>query len=126
MLPTNLDWKDPTYNLAWGEWLRNVVGSPEYVTERSPRFIDHPEVLREVVEETEPYPTCPGAKSLLEDPDLAAGLKKYARETRAIFDKVWAEEDKTGFKLKGRECAHAGVHPEENTPPPARTYRGAA
>jgi len=89
-------------------------------------IIDHPEVLREVVEETGPYPTCPGAKSLLDDPDLAAGLKKYARETRAIFDKVWAEEDKTDFKLEGRGQGRTSAHPEEKNPPPARVHRDAA
>jgi len=53
-------------------------------------FLDNPWVLRDIVAETNAYPTHEGAETLITD--LADSLDKYAAEYKVIADKAWKEE----------------------------------
>jgi len=53
-------------------------------------LIDHPWVFREIYAETNPYPTHPGAESLVTN--LCAGLDVYSRGSATVLDPVWQEE----------------------------------
>jgi len=50
-------------------------------------IIDHPHVLREIVERTHAHPTHPGAESILQE--MAGDLDRYAEEMKAIYDPIW-------------------------------------
>jgi hypothetical protein len=53
-------------------------------------LIDHPGVFRKAVERHGPYPTHPGAESLVTS--LEPGLGDYARGLRDVYEPVWEEE----------------------------------
>ncbi len=53
-------------------------------------FLDNPWVLRDIVAETNAYPTHEGAGTLITD--LADSLDKYAAEYKVIADRAWKEE----------------------------------
>jgi MoaA/NifB/PqqE/SkfB family radical SAM enzyme len=53
-------------------------------------LIDHPEVIRELHQTCKPYPTHPGATTLIED--LKDDLDKYSSKVHQIYDKIWEEE----------------------------------
>ncbi|GAB4247360.1 MAG: radical SAM protein [Thermoleophilia bacterium] len=53
-------------------------------------IIDHPGVIRRMVEKHGAYPTHPGAESIITD--LQPGLKQYAAEMRELYSPVWKEE----------------------------------
>jgi len=53
-------------------------------------FLDNPWVLRDIVAETNAYPTHEGAETLITT--LADSLDKYADEYKVIADKAWKEE----------------------------------
>jgi len=69
-------------------------------------IIDNPEVLRETVERTNPYPTHQGASTLINDPEIRGHLDSYAREVRSLYNKVWEEDIKRGdWKLARKHTA---------------------
>ena len=74
-------------------------------------LIDHPHVFREIYAEIHPYPTHPGAESLIHE--LASGLDDYARRDRVIMDRAWQED----FVSKGFPVPEPprgnGRHPRE-------------
>jgi len=60
-------------------------------------LIDHPYVIREVVEETRPYPTHEGALALINDSKIRQDLNNYACEVKSLYDKVWEEDVSKGL-----------------------------
>jgi MoaA/NifB/PqqE/SkfB family radical SAM enzyme len=61
------------------------------------QLIDHPHVFRELFAEFRPYPTHPGAETLVND--LGPALDEYARHGRAMIDQAWQEAFvECGFK----------------------------
>ncbi len=68
-------------------------------------IIDHPHLLREVVEETGAGPTHPGAETLLID--CAGGLDGYAAAYGKLADQLWGEQ------LPSRPVGSAkAIHPD--------------
>ncbi len=59
---------------------------PNYL--RPCMIIDHPEVLRELIQETGAHATCKDAEKILVG-KLAAGLNKRAKEWKEISDPIW-------------------------------------
>jgi MoaA/NifB/PqqE/SkfB family radical SAM enzyme len=55
-------------------------------------WIDHPEVSQEIIKKFNAYPTHPGAEDILKDKKLKAGVKKYSKEVKKLFDPVWKSE----------------------------------
>jgi MoaA/NifB/PqqE/SkfB family radical SAM enzyme len=79
-----------------GKPLKDVIDSPFFrrIKEKQPQavdhrmpcmIIDHPEILRSVVEETGAHPTHPGAETLVTD--LATPLDEYSRSLRELIEK---------------------------------------
>ncbi|PIV57157.1 radical SAM protein [Candidatus Desantisbacteria bacterium CG_4_10_14_0_8_um_filter_48_22] len=66
-------------------------------------IIDNPQVLREAVEKTLPYPTHEGAADLVNNQDIRGQLDKYASEVRNLYAKVWAEDVKNDMWKTTRE-----------------------
>lgn len=61
------------------------------------QLIDHPHVFREICAEFQPYPTHPGAETLING--LGPTLDEYAQNTRAIMERPWQEAFvECGFK----------------------------
>ena len=60
-------------------------------------LIDHPTVIREVFEETHPYPTHEGAMALINDGKIRQDLDNYAREVKNLYQKVWEEDVNKGL-----------------------------
>ncbi len=53
-------------------------------------IIDNPHIYREVIEETKPYFTHPGAEEIVTD--LKAEMDRYAARYGALADRIWREE----------------------------------
>lgn len=53
-------------------------------------LIDHPHVFREIYQAYHPYPTHPGAETLVGE--LAAGLDRYSQEAAAILEEAWRKD----------------------------------
>ncbi|MBC8255208.1 MAG: hypothetical protein H8E35_14435, partial [Ardenticatenia bacterium] len=81
--------------------LRQVLRSPFFrgMRARQPfddnlllpcQLIDHPHVFREIFAEFRPYPTHPGAETLVNG--LGPALDDYAGRDRAVMDPAWQEE----------------------------------
>ena len=66
-------------------------------------LIDHPEIIRQVYEETHPYPTHEGAMKMLLDPEIRQELDNYSREVKKLYQKVWEEEVSKGMWGIARE-----------------------
>jgi MoaA/NifB/PqqE/SkfB family radical SAM enzyme len=66
-------------------------------------IIDNPEVLREAVEKTLPYPTHEGAVDLVNNQDIRNNLDKYASEVRNLYTKVWEEDVRNDLWKEMRE-----------------------
>ncbi|HAL61500.1 MAG TPA: radical SAM protein [Chloroflexi bacterium] len=98
--------------------LREVLRSPLFLaiqsrqpyspnTLRPCMLIDHPWVFREIYAETSPYPTHPGAESLVTS--LCAGLDVYSRGSARVLDPVWQEEYMAkGFGSQREAVSKAG------------------
>jgi len=54
-------------------------------------LIDHPKVSRELYQICQPYPTHPGARTLIEE--LKNDLDKYSLGVHQIYDKIWEEKN---------------------------------
>jgi len=61
-------------------------------------IIDHPDVLREIVAETHPYPTDGGADRLRNDESIRKHLDGYSRKLRDIYSPIWEKADKSLFQ----------------------------
>jgi len=95
-----------------GKSLRDVIGSPFFkaIREAQPydddnllrpcMIIDHPHVLRDIVELQHAHPTHPGAESILGA--LSGDLDRYASEVKRVFDPVWESLGREKY-LKGLE-----------------------
>lgn len=68
-------------------------------------LIDEPEVLRDAVARYHPYPTHPGAETLVTE--LKDEIDEYARSYRAIADEVWDAEykEKNARRVKSARYA---------------------
>jgi len=64
---------------------------PNYL--RPCMIIDHPEVLRELIQETGAHPTCKDAEKILGG-KLAEGLDKSAKEWKKLCTPIWKKEYK--------------------------------
>jgi len=60
-------------------------------------LIDHPEVIRQVYEETNPYPTHEGARKMLTDPKIRQELDNYSEEVKKLYQKIWEDEVNKGM-----------------------------
>ncbi|MBI5538096.1 MAG: radical SAM protein [Deltaproteobacteria bacterium] len=60
---------------------------------RSCKIIDHPHVLRRLVEQHGARPTYPGAESIVSDPALCRHLDQYAREYGRLAERGWRGPD---------------------------------
>ncbi len=60
------------------------------------KIIDHPHVLREVVEKCGARPTYPGADSIIKDQHIRDHLDNYSQEYAEIAEKTWNSEDYEG------------------------------
>jgi len=60
---------------------------------RACKVIDHPEVLRRLVAESNAKPAYPGAEAIISDPAFMARIDKYAEDYKAIADEAWKGED---------------------------------
>jgi MoaA/NifB/PqqE/SkfB family radical SAM enzyme len=63
-------------------------------------IIDHPQVLRELVERYGARPTHPGSEALLKD--LAPGLDRYSERIKSIYGPLWEKEGREKY-LKSLE-----------------------
>lgn len=72
-------------------------------------LIDHPEVMRKVVQENGAYATHEGAESLITD--LRQGLDEYACNMEAVADPVWNEDYRWAEEWLGEDWAET---PGEN------------
>ena len=50
-------------------------------------IIDHPHVLRDIVESQHAHPTHPGAESILDA--MSEDLDRYASKVKGLFDPLW-------------------------------------
>jgi MoaA/NifB/PqqE/SkfB family radical SAM enzyme len=64
------------------------------------KIIDHPEVLREIVDEVGARETCEGARTVLDDPVLRAFLDDYSEKWGAIADRAWETDYKGGREVE--------------------------
>jgi len=71
-------------------------------------IIDHPHVLREIVERTHARPTHPGAESILHE--MAEDLDRYAEEMKAIYDPVWEKSGRDRYLQSLRNEDKPEVH----------------
>jgi len=55
-------------------------------------IIDHPEILRELIQETGAHATCKDAEKILEG-KLAAGLNKSAKEWKKLCTPIWEKAE---------------------------------
>ncbi|AER66349.1 Radical SAM domain protein [Thermovirga lienii DSM 17291] len=58
-------------------------------------IIDHPQVLRELVERYGARPTHPGSEALLKD--LAPGLDRYSERIKSIYGPLWEKEGREKY-----------------------------
>jgi hypothetical protein len=56
-------------------------------------IVDHPAVLRTVVERSQAVPSCEGAGRVLSDPALKRHLARYAVQWARIADRAWQGPD---------------------------------
>ena len=65
------------------------------------KIIDHPHVLKELVEQCGARPTYPGADSIIKNPAIREHLARYSSEHAAIADRAWASEDyRSGHRVQ--------------------------
>jgi len=71
-------------------------------------IIDHPQVLRELVERYGARPTHPGSEALLKD--LAPGLDRYSERIKSIYGPLWEKEgrENTSRALKKKTTKESG------------------
>jgi hypothetical protein len=83
--------------------LREILNSPYFkaVRKRQPfndnlflpcMLIDNPNAFRDIYQESCPYPSHPGAETLIEDEKLKSELDKYSKSVKEVYEKVWEEE----------------------------------
>jgi MoaA/NifB/PqqE/SkfB family radical SAM enzyme len=112
------------------EFFQTIRGRQPYCSNllRPCKIIDHPHILREVVEKCGARPVYPGAERIIEDPAVREHLDAYSREYRKIADKAWASADyRSGYGVQvpfyGRvnlyEIYDWRLKPE--APPPAQS-----
>ena len=57
------------------------------------KIIDNPEVLKEVIEETNAFPTCDGATEIIQNPLIRNHLMNYAKEWGSLADEAWKSRE---------------------------------
>jgi hypothetical protein len=75
-------------------------------------IIDHPHLLRQVVDQTGAFPTHSGAETLLTD--CSGGLDRYAAAYGKLADELWGEQVSSAPIASGKGIERDGV------PNPAR------
>ena len=115
------------------EFFHTIRGRQPYCSNllRPCKIIDHPHILREVVEKCGARPVYPGADRILTDPGLRSHLDDYSREYGLIADKAWASADyQSGHGVQvpfyGRVDLYEiyDWHLKAETPPPAARSEG--
>jgi MoaA/NifB/PqqE/SkfB family radical SAM enzyme len=95
------------------------------------KIIDHPHILREVVQKCGARPVYPGAERILEDPAVRSHLEDYSREYKKIADRAWASSDYfSGYGVQVPFYGRVNLYEiydwrlKAETPPPAAQTEG--
>jgi MoaA/NifB/PqqE/SkfB family radical SAM enzyme len=110
------------------EFFRTIRGRQPYCSNllRPCKVIDHPHILREVIEKCGARPVYPGAERIIEDPDIRSHLDDYGQEYKKLADKAWASSDyAAGYGVQVPFYGRVNLYEIYNwrlkpdTPPPA-------
>lgn len=115
------------------EFFHTIRGRQPYCSNllRPCKIIDHPHILREVIEECGARPVYPGAERIIEDPAVRNHLDGYSLEYKEIADRAWASSDySSGYGVQVPFYGRVNLYEIYNwrlkaeTPPPAARCEG--
>lgn len=64
------------------------------------QLVDHPEVMRHMHKKFKPYPTHPGAETLVKDKKLKAEIDKYSKTINKFYASIWKKFKKEHPKIQ--------------------------